>query len=165
MDSLRNELYVWEVNPRVDPPSEPPRSALPPLRTPTEEAGPSPTGLLGVPVQQTMTQPGLPTPRADVSSQQPLTQQGNAVNQGQNTGGLGINAGAGQCAQGGGRSDAGVGGDAALSPLFGRGGARADRAVGGEGDGQVGPSRPQGQDLGTNVQTSSTNAQNSSVNA
>ena len=46
MDSLRNELYVWEVNPRLNPPSEPPRSALPPLRTPTEDADPSPTGLL-----------------------------------------------------------------------------------------------------------------------
>ena len=106
MDSLRNDLYVWEVHPRLNPTSEFPRRDVPPPRTPTDDAGPSPNGLLGVPVQQTMTQPGLPTPRADVSSQQPLTQQGNAVNQGQNMGGLGINIGAGHCAQGGGMSDA-----------------------------------------------------------
>ena len=110
LDSLRNELYVWEENPRVDPPPDFPRSASPPLRTPTEEAGPSPTGLLGVPVQQTMIQPGLPTPRADGSPPQPLTQQGNAVNQGQDARGLGTSAGACQCAQGG------VRGDAALIP-------------------------------------------------
>ena len=69
---------------------------------------------------------------------------------------MGTNAGAGQ------RAEGEVRGDVASSLLFGRSGVRADRTVGGS-DGQAGPSRPQGQYLGTNVQTSGTNVQNSGV--
>ena len=118
MDSLRNDLYIWEVHPTQNLTSEFTRRDVPPPRTPTDDAGPSPIGQ-SLPAQPTTVPPGLPTPRADVG---------------------GLNAGAGQGAHGGGRSGApaehgggrsdapGEGRDVAFGPLFGQSEARADRA-------------------------------------
>ena len=122
LNSLRNELYVWE-DPPLDPPPDPPQGAIPPPRTPTEEAGPSPSDLLGVPVQQTRRPPGLPTPRAEVNAPQELMQQEAAINQGQDTGGMEANAGVDQRAEG---EDMG---DVASNLLVGRSSSSADKTT------------------------------------